>query len=544
MVEPMTVNAPDPNPSAAKAARELAEMRQELDRARAELDQVRADVLAAEIQLGSRQSAQILEANEQLVLSAMRAQTDAEAAAEALKEASRSAEFDALTELPNRVLLRDRLAQAISSAKRHCARSALLFLDLNNFKQINDTLGHAVGDQVLKLAASRLALSVRAADTVSRHGGDEFVILLAEVGQACDAVVIADKLGAALGAPTRIGDQVVRLTASVGISLYPDDGEDADTLIERADAAMYHAKRRGLRTFVSQHADAVSEPDLSTAALPSLQQPLNPFDEAHAEQAQRYAQLQEANENLVLAALTAQELQAAAEQAQARQMEVLAVVAHELRNPLAPIRYAAALLGRGRADEPLLRRVQGVIERQVTHVTRLVGDLLDVSRGHTGSFRLERQPVDMAGLIDQAVQSCRPSLDTRLQHLDVFVPACALDVDGDPVRLAQVLCNLLDNASKYTQVGGEIGLSVAAAEGAIVMTVSDNGIGITAEALPHVFEPFVQDKHAIGFNGTGLGIGLTVVRELVDAHGGSVVASSAGSGFGSQFVVTLPLIAR
>ena len=109
------------------------------------------------------------------------------------------------------------------------------------------------------------------------------------------------------------------------------------------------------------------------------------------------------------------------------------------------------------------------------------------------------------------------------------------------MRLTQVLCNLLDNASKYTQVGGEIGLYVTVLEEALVLTVSDNGIGITAEALPKVFEPFVQDKLAVGFNGTGLGIGLAVVRELVDAHGGSVAASSPGIGFGSQFVVTLPL---
>ena len=444
------------------------------------------------------------------------------------------------------MLLLDRLAQAIAGAKRHGARSALLFLDLNNFKQINDTLGHAVGDQVLKLAASRLAASVRAADTVSRHGGDEFVILLAEVGVASDAVVIADKLSAALGAPSRVGDQVIRLTASIGISIYPDDGEDADTLIDRADAAMYRAKRQGLRTFVFQHADAdaAHEPGLSTTALQALQQPLSRYEKALAEHAQRCAQLQEANENLVLAALTAQELQAAAEHAQARQMEVLAVVAHELRTPLAPIRSAAALLGRGRADEPLLHRVQGVIERQVTHMARLVGDLLDVSRAQTGKFDLKRQTVDMADLINQAVYACRPAMDARLQHFGVFVPSGALAVDGDPVRLTQILCNLLDNASKYTQVGGEIGLSVTAAEDVIVMTVSDNGIGITAEALPRIFEPFVQDKHAIGFSGSGLGLGLTVVRELVEAHGGSVIARSLGSGFGSQFVVTLPLIGR
>lgn len=544
------MNAPsDPNESAAaRAARELADLRRGVERARAELAQLRADVFVAESQLGSLPAAQLLEANEQLMLSVLRVQRDAdtaaEAAAQALKEVSRSAELDALTQLPNRLLLLDRLAQAIAGAKRRGARSALLFLDLNNFKQINDTLGHAMGDQVLKLAASRLASSVRAVDTVSRHGGDEFLILLAEVGTASDAVVIADKLSAALGAPSRVGDQVIRLTASIGISLYPDDGEDAGTLIERADAAMYRAKRSGLRSLVFQHESGIGGPSLPTTALQSLQQPSTRYEKALAEHEQRYAQLQEANENLVLAALTAQELQAAAEQAQARQMEVLTVVAHELRTPLAPIRNAAALLGRGRADEPLLRRVQGVIERQVTHMARLVGDLIDVSRTRTGKLRLERRPVDLAGLIDDAVRSCRPAMDARLQQLGVLVPSCALEVDGDPVRLTQVLCNLLDNASKYTQVGGEIGLSVMAAEDAIVVTVSDNGIGITAEALPKVFEPFVQDRHAIGFSGAGLGIGLTVVRELVESHGGSVVASSAGSGFGSQFVVTLPSIGR
>jgi len=112
---------------------------------------------------------------------------------------------------------------------------------------------------------------------------------------------------------------------------------------------------------------------------------------------------------------------------------------------------------------------------------------------------------------------------------------------ADPVRLAQVLRNLLDNASKYTPNGGQITLSVTVLDETVVVSVSDNGIGITAELLPRVFEPFVQDKHAIGFNGAGLGIGLTVVRELVDAHGGNVAASSAGTGLGSRFTVTLPL---
>lgn len=273
--------------------------------------------------------------------------------------------------------------------------------------------------------------------------------------------------------------------------------------------------------------------ELARADLKRLQSSL-------AEHERRQAQQQEANEHLVLAALGAQESQASAEDAQRRQTEFLAVVAHELRNPLAPISNAAALLGMLPAEE-LLPRLQAVIERQVAHISRLVEDLLDVSRASTGKLRLERRRVDLSNIIDEAVDGSRPARKKRGQQLQVHRPPGTLEVHGDPVRLTQVLSNLLDNASKYTPVDGEVGLSVVKAGDTIVMTVSDNGIGITAEALPHIFEPFVQDPHAIGFNGVGLGIGLTVVRELVEAHGGTVSVTSAGSGLGSQFVVTLPL---
>jgi two-component sensor histidine kinase len=158
-----------------------------------------------------------------------------------------------------------------------------------------------------------------------------------------------------------------------------------------------------------------------------------------------------------------------------------------------------------------------------------------------GKLRLAFETVDLASTIDQAVRACRPAMDTRQQQLRVRLPLQALPLRGDPVRLGQVVSNLLDNASKYTPDGGEIALTAVVVDGAIVITVSDSGIGIATEALPRVFEPFVQDARAIGFNGAGLGIGLTVVRELVEGHGGSVVARSAGIGLGSQFVVTLPL---
>lgn len=531
----MNKTPPGKDSALAQAERELAQLQQQAGEARAALARLQQDVAELQKQLDANQSARLVEANEQLVRAALRARSEADAASRALEDLARSAEFDELTALPNRARLLDRFAGAIAFAKRHGTRMALMFLDLNNFKQINDTLGHAIGDEVLRLAAHRLASQIRDEDMVSRYGGDEFVILLAEVSRPSDAILVADKLIAALGAPCRVGEHVFRLTASIGICIYPDDGTDAQTLIERADAAMYRAKRQGIGSFIF-HGE---QPAGQSPALASLQRPFTHYEQAVSDYEQRHAQLREANGELVLAALDAQELQAAAERAQQQQKEFLAVVAHELRNPLTPIRIAAEMLGLVRPEE--MPRYQAIIESEVEHMVRLVSDLVDMSRVNTGKLRIEREMVDLAGIIDEAVAACRPAMDTRLQHFSVQAPVRAIELYADPVRLAQVLRNLLDNASKYTPNGGEIGLSVAVIDGAVEVSVSDSGIGITAEALPKVFDPFVQDKHAIGFNGVGLGIGLTVVRELIDAHGGHVSASSAGTGQGSLFVVTLPL---
>ena len=528
--------------TAVEAVRELTRLREQTEAARAELAALQLDLVEARDLLGSSQSSRLLEANEQLVLAILRAQADAETAALAINDASRSAELDPLTGLPNRMLLLDRFTRAIAAAKRHGARVAVLCVDINNFRQINDTLGHAVGDQVLQRAAQCLETAVRDADTVSRHGGDEFLVLLTEMSPTSDPLLIAEKVIAALAAPGRVGNHLLRLTASIGISIYPDDGEHAETLIDQADAAMVHAKRHGFRRCTFHRELPAGERAPQSPTRGPSQHALSDYEAALVENDRRHSLLREANEQLLLAALGAQALQAAAEQAQRQQTHFLAVLAHELRNPLTPIRTAAALLSRVRSEE--LPRMQAIIERQVAHMARLVGDLLDVSRVNTGKLRLERRPMDLAVIIDEAVDACRPAMATRLQRFDVQIPAGALAVHGDADRLAQVFSNLLDNASKYTPVGGAIGLLVRVADQTIVLAVSDSGIGISDEALPHVFDPFVQDTHAIGFNGTGLGIGLTVVRELVEAHGGTVVATSAGTGLGSRFTVTLPLVAR
>ncbi len=226
------------------ARRQLVDQQAQIAAAGAELVRLQREIAAAEQRLATG-GPTILEVNEQLLISALRAHGEVDAALEALGVVTRSAEIDTLTELPNRVRLRDRFAQAMATARRRRTRLALLFIDLDGFKQINDTLGHAVGDEVLKRAAHCFRSSVRDSDTVSRHGGDEFVVLLNEVSHASDAARIAVKLIEALGAPFALGEHVLRMSASIGISVYPEDGEDFCTLIDRADAAMYRAKRQG-----------------------------------------------------------------------------------------------------------------------------------------------------------------------------------------------------------------------------------------------------------------------------------------------------------
>ncbi len=395
---------------------------------------------------------------------------------------------------------------------------------------------------MLQLAARCLVSAVRASDTVSRHGGDEFLILLDDVTQAADAAAVADKVIAALGMPALIAEHVMRLTASIGISLYPADGENAGTLIGLADAAMYRAKRAGCSGFVFHDPQAVREVLLQTSVLESLQTPLSRYDLAREEFLHRQQQLQEANEQLLLSALGAQELRAVAEQALQRQTQFMAKAVHELRNPLMSIRTASAVIGRTGSEEPLLPKMNGVIERQAAQMSRLIGDLLDASSVNSGKLRLERQAVEMTRLIDEVVEACRPAIDVRLQHFRVQAHLGSLPVYGDPLRLSQVLRNLIDNASKYTPLGGEIKLSAVRQGQVLVITVSDSGIGIGTRALRHIFEPFVQDAAAIAFDGSGLGLGLTVVRELVTAHGGQVEAHSAGPGRGSEFRITLPLM--
>ncbi len=491
--------------------------------------------------MADEEIARLTEANAQLTRSTIQARDATHECAEALGEVLRTAELDALTGLPNRKLLLDRLSQAIHHAKRNRSKLALLFLDLDGFEQVNDVHGHAVGDEVLKQVAQCLTATVREEDTVSRRGGDEFVVLLGDVALASDAARIAEKVVVAFGGIGPISGHDFRVATSIGISVFPDDGEDADTLLDRADAAMYLAKRRGLDHYFFNRALRVSddEPHVPPAALP---QPMQNAPPPQRGQELQHAQIREVNEQLVITTIAAQELQETAEQSQRRQMDYMAMMAHELCSPLMPISLAMARVEYIPREE--VPKMRAVIDREVAHISRLVSDLLDVARANTGTLRIERRAVDLRDIIETVVDACRPAMLVRQQLFELTLPERALTVRGDAIRLTQIVRNLLDNACKYTDLNGLITLIAEIAEETVVITVSDSGIGISAEMLPYVFEPFKQDTRAVGFNGVGLGIGLKVVSDLVKAHSGTVVASSAGQGCGSRFVVTLPLLNR
>lgn len=265
------------------------------------------------------------------------------------------------------------------------------------------------------------------------------------------------------------------------------------------------------------------------------------IDSAHAELEVHNTELRGANEMLVMATLTAQQLREAAQAASRRQEEFLAMLAHELRNPLAPLTNAVELLAR-LGTKPVPEAIVDMIRRQVRHMVRLLDDLLEASRVTEGKVTLQPRRTAIADFIHQAAETCRDLIAAKGQRLSLDLPETPLFVDGDPARLVQIVTNLLQNSAKYTGQGGDISVIVRQQGDKIVLRVRDNGMGISAEALPHVFDLFVQDGRALSRSEGGLGIGLTVVRRMVGLHGGTIEAYSGGRDQGSEFVVTLPSV--
>jgi PAS domain S-box-containing protein len=225
-----------------------------------------------------------------------------------------------------------------------------------------------------------------------------------------------------------------------------------------------------------------------------------------------------------------------------RKDEFLAMLAHELRNPLAPIDTAAQLLRISKADEKQVKHASDIISRQVKHMTDLVDDLLDVSRVSRGLVELEKEQIDIKQVVSIAIEQARPLIEARKHSLNLKMGSDDAYVKGDKTRLVQVIANLLNNAAKYTQQGGEIALTVAVQKNKVKISVADNGIGIDTSLLPHVFDLFTQGERTPDRAQGGLGLGLSLVKSITALHGGKVAAESEGTGMGSSFSIILPLL--
>jgi signal transduction histidine kinase len=292
--------------------------------------------------------------------------------------------------------------------------------------------------------------------------------------------------------------------------------------------------RIGERTLGALALVSQNSPDLLPQDLVTLQELVSRAAIA-LDNARLYSSLQR---EIVRSRQAEEELQ----DANRRKDEFLAMLSHELRNPLAPIRNAVEVLRRLSPPDSKLTMARDVIDRQVSLLARLVEELLDVSRISRGKISLKKEAIDLARIISHAVETSRPMIDVRSQTLALSVPPAPVWLSADFARLSQVVANLLNNASKYTGEGGRIEISASAGEGEATIVVRDNGAGIEPQLLPKVFDLFVQGERALDRGQGGLGIGLTLVKRLVELHQGAVEVASEGPGRGATFTVTLPCI--
>jgi len=227
-----------------------------------------------------------------------------------------------------------------------------------------------------------------------------------------------------------------------------------------------------------------------------------------------------------------------------RMNEFLAMLAHELRNPLSPIQSALDVVKLKPDDLDTAKWAHGIIARQTRQLSRMVDDLLDVSRVTRSKISLKFEPLDLREVVDDVLQSLRPAINDRRHSVSVDLPDESVIVNVDPTRMAQVLSNIIGNAIKYTPAGGRISVSASAADGLASLTIADNGIGMAPELVPRIFDLFVQGDRALDRREGGLGVGLTIAKRLVDLQGGTLTAASEGPDAGSRFTIGLPLAAE
>jgi signal transduction histidine kinase len=311
------------------------------------------------------------------------------------------------------------------------------------------------------------------------------------------------------------------------------------------EATLLQALRAGVRDFVPKAADYLNYLVPAVARVLKEVRTERELAESRAgarEALRRQRELETEIAERKIAEKEREKAQQALRDADQRKDEFLAMLAHELRNPLAPIRNALEMLKLVEASPELQRQTREMMERQVQLMVRLVDDLLDVSRITCGKIELRKEPIELAAVVARAVETARPVIEARNHGLTTDIAPGSLLLQGDLVRLGQVVANLLNNASKYMAPGGRIWLKGGREGDQIVLHVRDAGIGIAPEMLPQVFDLFTQADHPPSLSQGGLGIGLTLVRRLVEMHGGKVEAYSEGLGKGSEFVVRLPAL--
>ncbi|HZO01465.1 MAG TPA: ATP-binding protein [Burkholderiales bacterium] len=367
-----------------------------------------------------------------------------------------------------------------------------------------------------------------AAGVVSPHEADARLAVDFLRDHGIRALVFESLTELALGLDTRIGCAVLTEESLVAAEI-PALREAIARLPAWADLPLIFIARE-VSPLVLLGASAF--PDSGNVTL--LERPLNPHTLVSAVQVALRATARQREVG---------ELLTERESALRLRDEFIAMLAHELRNPLAPMRNALYLLRAQGTADPTIQQSSAILERQIGHIVRIVDDLMDVARLERGKVTLQRRRVDLNRVVSSAVDSCLPAAQPRGHKVSVRLNADALPVDADAVRVEQIVCNLVHNAIKFTPAPGEIVVETTSIGGEAVVSVQDPGVGFEPQAAEKLFAPFLQVNPTLERSAGGLGIGLTIVRRLVELHGGSVVGSSPGSAKGARFVVRLPLAA-
>jgi signal transduction histidine kinase len=440
-----------------------------------------------------------------------------------------------------------RLATALANLAASAIETAELYSEETGLREQAEGAQHRLG--FLAAAGSTLAASLDFQTTLERITG----LLVPRLADWCIIDLIEEGGAIRQMAVAHADPAMVQLAWELD-RRYPDNPQaevGVPCVIRTGQSKLFPTISDALLEAVARdrvHLEAVRQLGLKSGIivpLPARGRILGALSLGTAESGRRYGPddlaLAEELARRAALALDNARLYREVQEADRRKDEFLAMLAHELRNPLAPLRNALHILQVKCGRDPVVSQMSTLMGRQINTMVRLVNELLDVSRITRGKIELRKQPVDLREIVQRSVENVRSLLDESGHQLEMVLPARPLRLELDPARLEQILINLLSNAVRYTPAGGRIGLTVEAAETEAVLRVQDSGIGIRPEMLPHVFDLFLQADRLPDRAQEGLGIGLTLVRRLVELHGGKVAAFSNGPGCGSEFVVWLPL---